>query len=156
MDRGSRYLVPRATSAHLTQADPAVMGSRTHYLSHTSGSTGKPKGVQHSSAGYLPHAAISHKYVFDYQDGDIYWCCGRGWISGHSGIVYGPLANGATTLMFEEFRLILRIERQVIDKHRSTFLHGPNSLKATMAQGDDYVSAVPEHHCTCPVASENP
>jgi acetyl-CoA synthetase len=72
------------------------------FILYTSGSTGKPKGVLHTTGGYLLYAAMTHKYVFDYQDGDIYWCSADiGWVTGHSYIVYGPLANGATTLMFE-------------------------------------------------------
>ena len=91
------------TAHQATTAEPEVMDSEDPlFILYTSGSTGKPKGVQHSSAGYLLHAAMTHKYVFDYQDGDIYWCTADvGWITGHSYIVYGPLANGATTLMFE-------------------------------------------------------
>ena len=133
------------TSAQPTQADPAVMGSEDPlFILYTSGSTGKPKGVQHSSAGYLLHAAISHKYVFDYQDGDIYWCTADvGWITGHSYIVYGPLANGATTLMFEGVPTYPDASRcwQVIDKHQvNVFYTAPTALRQLMAQGDDYVS----------------
>ena len=133
------------TSAQATQADPAVMGSEDPlFILYTSGSTGKPKGVQHSSAGYLLHAAISHKYVFDYQDGDIYWCTADvGWITGHSYIVYGPLANGATTLMFEGVPTYPDASRcwQVIDKHKvNVFYTAPTALRQLMAQGDDYVS----------------
>ena len=91
------------TSNQPKSCEPEIVESEDPlFILYTSGSTGKPKGVQHSSAGYLLHAAISHKYVFDYQDGDVYWCTADvGWITGHSYIVYGPLANGATTLMFE-------------------------------------------------------
>ena len=133
------------TSAQATKADPAVMGSEDPlFILYTSGSTGKPKGVQHSSAGYLLHAAISHKYVFDYQDGDIYWCTADvGWITGHSYIVYGPLANGATTLMFEGVPTYPDASRcwQVIDKHQvNVFYTAPTALRQLMAQGDDYVS----------------
>ncbi len=72
------------------------------FILYTSGSTGKPKGVLHTTGGYLVYASMTHQYVFDYQDGDIYWCTADvGWVTGHSYIVYGPLANGATTLMFE-------------------------------------------------------
>ena len=98
------------------------------FILYASGSTGKPKGVQHSSAGYLLHAAMTHKYVFDYQDGDIYWCTADvGWITGHSYIVYGPLANGATTLMFEGVPTYPDASRfwQVIDKHQVTFSTPP-------------------------------
>ena len=133
------------TSAQSTHAEPAVMASEDPlFILYTSGSTGKPKGVQHSSAGYLLHAAISHKYVFDYQDGDVYWCTADvGWITGHSYIVYGPLANGATTLMFEGIPTYPDASRcwQVIDKHQvNVFYTAPTALRQLMAQGDDYVS----------------
>jgi acetyl-CoA synthetase len=115
------------------------------FILYTSGSTGKPKGVQHSSAGYLLHAAISHKYVFDYQDGDVYWCTADvGWITGHSYIVYGPLVNGATTLMFEGVPTYPDASRcwQVIDKHQvNVFYTAPTALRQLMAQGDDYVKS---------------
>jgi acetyl-CoA synthetase len=101
--------------------------------------------VQHSSAGYLLHAAISHKFVFDYQDGDVYWCTADvGWITGHSYIVYGPLANGATTLMFEGVPTYPDAGRcwQVIDKHQvSVFYTAPTALRQLMAQGDDFVAS---------------
>ena len=134
------------TAAQPTQADPAVMASEDPlFILYTSGSTGKPKGVQHSSAGYLLHAAISHKYVFDYQDGDVYWCTADvGWITGHSYIVYGPLANGATTLMFEGVPTYPDASRcwQVIDKHQvNVFYTAPTALRQLMAQGDDYVKS---------------
>ena len=133
------------TSAQPTHADPAIMASEDPlFILYTSGSTGKPKGVQHSSAGYLLHAALSHKYVFDYQDGDIYWCTADvGWITGHSYIVYGPLANGATTLMFEGVPTYPDASRcwQVIDKHQvNVFYTAPTALRQLMAQGDDYVT----------------
>ena len=133
------------TSAQLTHADPAIMASEDPlFILYTSGSTGKPKGVQHSSAGYLLHAALSHKYVFDYQDGDVYWCTADvGWITGHSYIVYGPLANGATTLMFEGVPTYPDASRcwQVIDKHQvNVFYTAPTALRQLMAQGDDYVT----------------
>jgi len=132
------------TSVQSTDADPAVMASEDPlFILYTSGSTGKPKGVQHSSAGYLLHAAISHKYVFDYQDGDVYWCTADvGWITGHSYIVYGPLANGATTLMFEGIPTYPDASRcwQVIDKHQvNVFYTAPTALRQLMAQGDEYV-----------------
>ena len=134
------------TSAQPTHADPAIMASEDPlFILYTSGSTGKPKGVQHSSAGYLLHAALSHKYVFDYQDGDVYWCTADvGWITGHSYIVYGPLANGATTLMFEGVPTYPDASRcwQVIDKHQvNVFYTAPTALRQLMAQGDDYVTS---------------
>ena len=128
-----------------TAAEPEIMGAEDPlFILYTSGSTGKPKGVQHSSAGYLLHAAMSHKYVFDYQDGDIYWCTADvGWITGHSYIVYGPLANGATTLMFEGIPTYPDASRcwQVIDKHQvNVFYTAPTALRQLMAQGDEFVT----------------
>lgn len=113
------------------------------FILYTSGSTGRPKGVQHSTAGYLLHAAMTHRYVFDYRDGDIYWCTADvGWITGHSYIVYGPLANGATTLMFEGVPTYPDASRcwQVIDKHQvNIFYTAPTALRQLMSQGDEFV-----------------
>ena len=133
------------TSNQSTTCEPDVVASEDPlFILYTSGSTGKPKGVQHSSAGYLLHAAISHKYVFDYQDGDVYWCTADvGWITGHSYIVYGPLANGATTLMFEGVPTYPDAGRcwQVIDKHQvNVFYTAPTALRQLMAQGDEFVA----------------
>ncbi len=133
------------TADQATTAEPENMAAEDPlFILYTSGSTGKPKGVQHSSAGYLLHAAMSHKYVFDYQDGDIYWCTADvGWITGHSYIVYGPLANGATTLMFEGIPTYPDASRcwQVIDKHRvNVFYTAPTALRQLMAQGDEFVT----------------
>ncbi len=129
-----------------TAAEPESMDAEDPlFILYTSGSTGKPKGVQHSSGGYLLHSAITHKYVFDYHDGDIYWCTADvGWITGHSYIVYGPLANGATTLMFEGIPTYPDASRfwQVIDKHKvNTFYTAPTALRQLMSQGDQYVTA---------------
>ena len=114
------------------------------FILYTSGSTGKPKGVLHTTGGYLLGAAITHKYVFDYQEGDIYWCTADiGWITGHSYIVYGPLANGAITLMFEGVPTYPDASRcwQVIDKHDVTiFYTAPTAIRALMAQGNDFVT----------------
>jgi acetyl-CoA synthetase len=114
------------------------------FILYTSGSTGKPKGVLHTTGGYLLGAAITHKYVFDYHDGDIYWCTADvGWITGHSYIVYGPLANGATTLMFEGVPTWPDASRcwQIIDKHRvNIFYTAPTAIRALMAVGDDFVT----------------
>ena len=114
------------------------------FILYTSGSTGKPKGVQHSSGGYLLHAAITHKYVFNYKEDDTYWCTADvGWITGHSYIVYGPLANGATTLMFEGVPTYPDASRfwQVIDKHKvNIFYTAPTALRQLMSEGDEYVS----------------
>jgi acetyl-CoA synthetase len=114
------------------------------FILYTSGSTGKPKGVLHTSGGYLLYAAMTHKYVFDYHDGEIYWCTADvGWVTGHSYIVYGPLANGATTLMFEGVPNYPDAGRmwEVVDKHQvNIFYTAPTALRALMGQGDDYVT----------------
>ena len=120
---------------------PESMGAEDPlFILYTSGSTGKPKGVLHTSGGYLLYAAITHKYVFDYQDGDVYWCTADvGWVTGHSYIVYGPLANGATTLMFEGVPNYPDASRfwKVIDEHKvNIFYTAPTALRALMAQGD--------------------
>ncbi|MCP4042122.1 MAG: acetate--CoA ligase, partial [Gammaproteobacteria bacterium] len=113
------------------------------FILYTSGSTGKPKGVLHTSGGYLLHAAMTHKYVFDYHEGDIYWCTADvGWVTGHSYIVYGPLANGATTMMFEGIPTYPDASRfwQVVDKHQvNIFYTAPTAIRALMAQGEDLV-----------------
>ena len=110
------------------------------FILYTSGSTGKPKGVLHTTGGYLLYAAITHKYVFDYHDGDIYWCTADvGWVTGHSYIVYGPLANGATTLMFEGVPNYPTSSRfwEVIDKHKvNIFYTAPTAIRALMRDGD--------------------
>ena len=124
--------------------EPAVMDAEDPlFILYTSGSTGKPKGVQHSTGGYLLHAAMTHKYVFDYHEGDIYWCTADvGWVTGHSYIVYGPLANGATTLMFEGVPTYPDASRfwQVVDKHEvNIFYTAPTAIRQLMGQGDEYV-----------------
>jgi acetyl-CoA synthetase len=124
--------------------EPEVMDAEDPlFILYTSGSTGKPKGVQHSTGGYLLQAAITHKYVFDYHDGDVYWCTADvGWVTGHSYIVYGPLANGAITLMFEGIPTYPDASRfwQVIDKHKvNTFYTAPTALRSLMGQGDAIV-----------------
>jgi acetyl-CoA synthetase len=110
------------------------------FILYTSGSTGKPKGVLHTSGGYLMYAAFTHQYVFDYHDGDIFWCTADvGWVTGHSYIVYGPLANGATTLMFEGVPNYPTSSRfwEVIDKHKvNIFYTAPTALRALMREGD--------------------
>jgi acetyl-CoA synthetase len=110
------------------------------FILYTSGSTGKPKGVLHTCGGYLLYAAFTHQYVFDYHDGDIFWCTADvGWVTGHSYIVYGPLANGATTLMFEGVPNYPSSSRfwEVIDKHKvNTFYTAPTALRALMREGD--------------------
>lgn len=114
------------------------------FILYTSGSTGKPKGVLHTTAGYLLQAAMTFKYTFDYHEGDIFWCTADvGWITGHSYCVYGPLANGATTLLFEGVPTYPDASRcwQVCDKHQvTTFYTAPTAIRALMALGDDYVT----------------
>ncbi|MBZ9602091.1 acetate--CoA ligase [Phyllobacterium chamaecytisi] len=114
------------------------------FILYTSGSTGKPKGVLHTTGGYLVYAAMTHQYVFDYHDGDIYWCTADvGWVTGHSYIVYGPLANGATTLMFEGVPNYPSVSRfwEVIDKHKvNIFYTAPTAIRALMSAGNDPVT----------------
>ena len=115
------------------------------FILYTSGSTGKPKGVLHTTGGYLLYAAITHKYVFDYHDGDIYWCTADvGWVTGHSYIVYGPLCNGAISLVFEGIPTYPDASRfwQVCDKHKvNTFYTAPTALRSLMRMGDDPVKS---------------
>jgi len=110
------------------------------FILYTSGSTGKPKGVLHTTGGYLVYASMTHQYVFDYHDGDIYWCTADvGWVTGHSYIVYGPLANGATTVMFEGVPNYPDASRhwQVIDKHKvNIYYTAPTAIRALMREGD--------------------
>ena len=114
------------------------------FILYTSGSTGKPKGVLHTTGGYLVWASMTHEYVFDYKPGEIYWCTADvGWVTGHSYIVYGPLANGATTLMFEGVPTYPDASRfwQVVDKHDvNIFYTAPTAIRALMGQGEDYVN----------------
>ncbi|MAS83465.1 MAG: acetate--CoA ligase [Legionellales bacterium] len=115
------------------------------FILYTSGSTGKPKGVLHSTAGYLLFTAMTHKYVFDYRDNDIYWCTADvGWVTGHSYIIYGPLCNGATTLMFEGVPTYPDASRfwQVVDKHKvNIFYTAPTAIRALMCKGEDFVKS---------------
>ena len=115
------------------------------FILYTSGSTGKPKGVLHTTGGYLAWAAYTHKTVFDYQDGDVYWCTADiGWVTGHSYVVYGPLANGATTLMFEGVPNYPNVSRfwNVVDKHKvSIFYTAPTAIRALMREGEAPVKA---------------
>ena len=113
------------------------------FILYTSGSTGKPKGVLHTTGGYMVHASLTHQYIFDYRDKEIYWCTADvGWVTGHSYIVYGPLANGATTLMFEGVPNFPDASRfwQVVDKHKvNIFYTAPTAIRALMGAGDDFV-----------------
>ena len=115
------------------------------FILYTSGSTGKPKGVVHTTGGYLVYASMTHQYVFDYHEGDVYWCTADvGWVTGHSYILYGPLANGATTLMFEGVPNYPNDARfwEVIDKHKvNIFYTAPTAIRALMQKGEDIVKA---------------
>ena len=124
--------------------EPEIMDSEDPlFILYTSGSTGKPKGVLHTTGGYMLQSSMSHKLVFDHKDNDIYWCTADvGWVTGHSYIVYGPLANGATTLMFEGIPTYPDASRfwEVVDKHKvNIFYTAPTALRALMAQGDEPV-----------------
>jgi len=124
--------------------EPEIMDAEDPlFILYTSGSTGKPKGVLHTTGGYMLQSSMSHKLVFDHKDNDIYWCTADvGWVTGHSYIVYGPLANGATTLMFEGIPTYPDASRfwEVVDKHKvNIFYTAPTALRALMAQGDEPV-----------------
>lgn len=127
------------------ECEPEIMGAEDPlFILYTSGSTGKPKGVLHSQAGYLLFTALTHHLVFDYHEGEIYWCTADiGWVTGHSYIIYGPLANGATSLMFEGVPNYPDYSRfwQVIDKHKvNIFYTAPTAIRALMREGDKYVN----------------
>jgi acetyl-CoA synthetase len=133
-----------AVAAASADCPPEAMDAEDPlFILYTSGSTGKPKGVLHTTGGYLVYAAMTHQYVFDYHPGDVYWCTADvGWVTGHSYSIYGPLANGAITLMFEGIPTYPACDRfwRVIDKHRvNIFYTAPTAIRALMAQGDDWV-----------------
>tara|TARA_R110002020_G_scaffold135469_2_gene302442 strand:- start:1785 stop:3737 length:1953 start_codon:yes stop_codon:yes gene_type:complete len=133
-----------AVAAAKPDCPPAKMKAEDPlFILYTSGSTGKPKGVLHTTAGYLVYASMTHEYVFDYHEGDIYWCTADvGWVTGHSYIVYGPLANGATTLMFEGVPNYPSPSRfwDVVDKHQvNIFYTAPTAIRALMGAGDAHV-----------------
>jgi acetyl-CoA synthetase len=135
-----------AVSGVEANCEPEVMDSEDPlFILYTSGSTGKPKGVLHTTGGYLTYASYTHEMVFDYKPGDIYWCTADlGWITGHSYIVYGPLANRATTVMFEGVPNYPDFGRfwDVVDKHRvNQFYTAPTALRALMKEGNDWVTA---------------
>ena len=126
------------------ECPPEEMGAEDPlFILYTSGSTGRPKGALHTTGGYLVYAAMTHQYIFDYHDGDIYWCTADvGWITGHTYIVYGPLANGGTTIIFEGIPNYPDASRfwQVVDKHKvDIFYTAPTAIRSLMGVGDDYV-----------------
>ncbi|MGY6217237.1 acetate--CoA ligase [Methylolobus aquaticus] len=135
-----------AVAAESEDCEPTEMDAEDPlFILYTSGSTGKPKGVLHTTGGYLLFAAMTHRYVFDHRDGDVYWCTADvGWVTGHSYLVYGPLANGATTLMFEGVPTYPDPSRlwRIIDKHRVTiFYTAPTVVRSLMGLGDEWVTA---------------
>ncbi len=144
--KGRDFWYEKEVDKASTNCVPEIMDSEDPlFILYTSGSTGKPKGVMHTTGGYILYAAITHKYVFDYHDGDIYWCTADvGWVTGHSYIVYGPLANGATTLMFEGVPNYPDPSRfwRIVDKHRvNIFYTAPTAIRALMREGDGPVQA---------------
>jgi acetyl-CoA synthetase len=135
----------QAVAAASPECPPEPMDAEDPlFILYTSGSTGKPKGVLHTTAGYLLYTAITHKYVFDYHDGEVFWCTADvGWVTGHSYIVYGPLCNGAITLMFEGVPTYPDPGRlwEVVDKHQvAIFYTAPTVIRALMGQGDEFVT----------------
>jgi acetyl-CoA synthetase len=141
-DFDARALMARAED----HCPPEVMNAEDPlFILYTSGSTGKPKGALHTSGGYIVYTSLTHQYIFDYKDGDVYWCTADvGWVTGHSYIVYGPLANGATTLMFEGVPNYPSFSRfwEVVDKHHVTiFYTAPTAIRALMQKGEGPVKA---------------
>ena len=146
MTRDRDYWLHEAVDSVGTDCKPEEMGAEDPlFILYTSGSTGQPKGVVHTSGGYLAYAAMTHQYVFDYHDGDVFWCTADvGWVTGHSYIVYGPLANGATTLMFEGVPTYPDAGRfwAVCDRHKvNQFYTAPTAIRALMGQGKQWVES---------------
>jgi acetyl-CoA synthetase len=139
-----------AIASESKQCQPAEMRAEDPlFILYTSGSTGKPKGVVHTTGGYMVYASLTHEYVFDYHEGDVYWCTADvGWITGHTYLVYGPLANGAITLMCEGVPNYPGINRvsQIVDKHKVNILYtAPTAIRALMAEGDAAVTGTKRH-----------
>ncbi|HEX2582082.1 MAG TPA: acetate--CoA ligase [Dongiaceae bacterium] len=141
---GRDYWLEEEMAGVSAECAPEIMNAEDPlFILYTSGSTGQPKGVLHTSAGYLLYVAMTHRYVFDYREGEVYWCTADiGWVTGHSYILYGPLANGATTLMFEGVPTYPDASRfwQVCEKHRvNIFYTAPTAIRALMREGPDWV-----------------
>ena len=133
------------------ECEPEVMNAEDPlFILYTSGSTGKPKGVVHTTAGYLLHAALTHKYVFDVHDDDIYWCTADiGWVTGHSYIVYGPLCNGATSVMFEGVPTFPDAGRfwQIVEKYKVTvFYTAPTAIRSLIRLGRGMAEQIRHEH----------
>ena len=144
MHRGRDFWYHELAAEASADCPPEEMGAEDPlFILYTSGSTGKPKGVLHTTGGYLVYASITHQYIFDYHDGDIYWCSADvGWVTGHTYIVYGPLANGATTVIFEGVPNYPDTSRfwDVVDKHQiNIFYTAPTAIRALMGAGDEPV-----------------
>jgi acetyl-CoA synthetase len=144
MQKGRDHWYQELANGASSECEPEEMSAEDPlFILYTSGSTGKPKGVLHTTGGYLVYAAMTHHYVFDYHEGDIYWCTADvGWVTGHSYILYGPLANGATTLMFEGVPNYPTVSRfwEIIDKHKvNIFYTAPTAIRALMRDGEEPV-----------------
>ncbi|MBN9021096.1 MAG: AMP-binding protein, partial [Rhizobiales bacterium] len=144
MHKGRDFWYHELAAEASADCPPEEMGAEDPlFILYTSGSTGKPKGVLHTTGGYLVYASITHQYIFDYHDGDIYWCSADvGWVTGHTYIVYGPLANGATTVIFEGVPNYPTTSRfwDVVDKHKiNIFYTAPTAIRALMQSGDEPV-----------------